>query len=101
MKLDLVSEHPGFRSKQRIENMSEIIAVNNKSKDGGGSSSIQCPMLNNTNYTVWCMRMEAALRVHKVWGTIDPGLEDEEKNDLAEPFSSNLFRSHLFFKSEN
>ena len=81
--------------------MSEIIAVNNKSKDGGGSSSIQCPMLNNTNYTVWCMRMEAALRVHKVWGTIDPGLEDEEKNDLAEPFSSNLFRSHLFFKSEN
>ena len=62
--------------------MSEIVAVN-KPKEGGGSTSIQCPMLNNSNYTVWCMRMEAALRVHKVWETIDPGTEDEEKNDLA------------------
>jgi len=63
--------------------MSEIVTMNNKPKDGGGTSSIQCPMLNNTNYTVWCMRMEVALRVHNVWGTIDRESEDEEKNDFA------------------
>ena len=49
-------------------------------------------MLNNANYTVWCMRMEAALRVHKVWQSIDPGTEDEEKNDLARAL---LFQSIL------
>ena len=69
--------------------MSEIVAAN-KSKEGGGSTSIQCPMLNNANYTVWCMRMEAALRVHKVWQLIDPESENEEKNDLAQAL---LFQS--------
>ncbi|XP_010471120.1 PREDICTED: uncharacterized protein LOC104750957 [Camelina sativa] len=40
-------------------------------------------MLSNTNYTVWAMRMEATLRVHKVWETINPGSADEGKNDLT------------------
>ena len=49
----------------------------------GGSSSIKCPMLSDTNYTVWVMRMKAALKVHKIWEAIDPGEEDGEKNDMA------------------
>lgn len=46
-------------------------------------STIKCPMLTTTNYTVWSMRMKVALRVHKVWETIDPGLDDSDKNDMA------------------
>lgn len=46
-------------------------------------TSIQCPMLNATNYTVWAMRMKVLLRINKVWDTIDPGSTDEEKNDVA------------------
>jgi len=63
--------------------MSEIVEATSKGKEGGGSASIQCPMLNSVNYTVWTMRMEAVLRVHKLWGTIEPGSADEEKNDMA------------------
>ena len=40
-------------------------------------------MLSDTNYTVWVMRMKAALKVHKIWEAIDPGEEDGEKNDMA------------------
>ncbi|XP_076913602.1 uncharacterized protein LOC143572291 [Bidens hawaiensis] len=29
------------------------------------------------------MRMKVVLRVHKVWDTIDPGVSDEEKNNIA------------------
>lgn len=61
--------------------MGDIVAV--KGKEGGSSSSIKCPMLNDTNYTVWVMRMRATLNVHKVWETIDPGTNDEEKHDIA------------------
>ena len=37
--------------------MSDIVAATAKPRDGGGSSSIKCPMLNATNYTVWAIRM--------------------------------------------
>ena len=46
-------------------------------------SSVRCPMLSTTNYTVWTKRMNVLLRVHKVWEEIDPGTTDEEKNDIA------------------
>ena len=61
--------------------MGEIVATN--IAKGGGSSSIKCPMLSDTNYTVWTMRMKVALKVHKVWETIEPGEDDGEKNDMA------------------
>lgn len=49
-----------------------------------GSTSVQCPMLTSTNYTVWAMRMKVVLRIHKVWETIDPGTtKNAEKDDLA------------------
>lgn len=68
--------------------MSEL-ATTNKPKEGA-PSSIQCLMLNNTNYTVWSIRMKIALRVHKFWETIDPGSDNVEKNDLAQAL---LFQS--------
>ncbi|XP_023738658.1 uncharacterized protein LOC111886632 [Lactuca sativa] len=49
-----------------------------------GSTSVACPMLNSTNYTVWSLRMKVVLRIHKAWSVIDPGTEEnEEKNYLA------------------
>ncbi|KAG7564160.1 Integrase catalytic core [Arabidopsis suecica] len=54
-----------------------------KVNDGRGSSSIKCPMLTATNYTVWAMRMRILLRVNKVWDTVENSSEDEEKNDMA------------------
>lgn len=49
-----------------------------------GSTTVACPMLNSTNYTVWSLRMKVVLRIHKVWTIIDPGTEEnEEKKYLA------------------
>ena len=50
---------------------------------GGGSSTIKCPMLTTTNYTVWAMRMKITLEVHKVWDTIEDELTEGDKNDMA------------------
>ncbi|KAI3506206.1 hypothetical protein L1887_28562 [Cichorium endivia] len=49
-----------------------------------GTTSVACPMLTSTNYTVWAMRMKVVLRIHKVWTVIDPGTDaSEEKDCLA------------------
>lgn len=61
----------------------EIVPATEKSKEGGGSSSIQHPMLNSTNYTVWTIRMKIALKVHKVWDVIEEESAVGEKNDMA------------------
>ncbi|KAG7567621.1 Zinc finger CCHC-type [Arabidopsis thaliana x Arabidopsis arenosa] len=60
--------------------MGDIVVAKPKE---GVASSVKCPMLSNSNYTVWSMRMEATLRVHKAWETIDPGSDNQEKNDLT------------------
>ncbi|KAG7598928.1 Zinc finger CCHC-type [Arabidopsis suecica] len=67
--------------------MGEIVPV--KSKEIG-SSSIRCPMLTTTNYTVWTMRMKPMLRVNRAWEAIEPGSTDEDMNDLAKAL---LFQS--------
>lgn len=57
-----------------------------KTKEGGGSSgssSIKCPMLNTSNYTVWAIRMKALLKVHKAWRVVETGKDDGDQNDLA------------------
>ncbi|XP_013617142.1 PREDICTED: uncharacterized protein LOC106323590 [Brassica oleracea var. oleracea] len=59
-------------------------------KKEGGSSSIKCPMLNTTNYTVWSIRMKMLLRVHKVWEVVEQESTNDEKNDMA---SALLFQS--------
>ncbi|CAA7056012.1 unnamed protein product [Microthlaspi erraticum] len=66
---------------------SDLTVAVAKPKEGGGSSSIICPMLTATNYTFWAMRMRMALRVHKVWDVVEketiPHIPDGEKNDMA------------------
>ena len=69
--------------------MGDIVAVTDK-PNGGGKSSIQCPMLTSTNYTVWAMRIKIALKVHKVWEAIEGDLTEGDKNDMAIAL---LFRS--------
>ncbi|XP_010480731.1 PREDICTED: uncharacterized protein LOC104774132 [Camelina sativa] len=54
-----------------------------KQKEGGGPSSIKCPMLSTSNYTVSAMRMRILLRVNKVWDAIETEDKDEDMNDLA------------------
>lgn len=61
----------------------EIIPSTMKPNEGGGSSSIKCPMLNTTNYTVWAIRMKIALKVHKVWEAIEEESTEGDKNDMA------------------
>lgn len=63
--------------------MSDIKDESEISTKGVGPSSIRFPMLSSTNYTVWAMRMKVALKVNKVWESVDPGNKDEEKNNLA------------------
>ncbi|WZZ61775.1 hypothetical protein YC2023_061882 [Brassica napus] len=46
-------------------------------------STVVCPMLSSTNYAAWAMRMKVLLRVHKVWESIEPGTDNEEKKDIA------------------
>lgn len=60
----------------------DIVAATDRPK-GGTSSSIKCPMLTSTNYTVWAMRMKITLKVHKVWETIEDEKAEGEKNDMA------------------
>lgn len=65
--------------------MGDITVAIGKAKEGEGTPSIICHMLNPTNYTVWAMRMKIALKVHKVWEVIETELEmtDAEKNNMA------------------
>lgn len=46
-------------------------------------SSVKCPMLTASNYTIWSMTMKMILRVHEVWEAIDPGTTDAKMNDIA------------------
>lgn len=48
-----------------------------------GPSSIKCPMLTSSNYTVRSIRMKVNLKVNKVWETLEPGEKNEEKNNMA------------------
>lgn len=52
-------------------------------KKEGGASSLKCPMLNSSNYTVWSIRMKTLLNVNKVWGAVEKGEDDGDKDDLA------------------
>ncbi|KAI3501587.1 hypothetical protein L1887_29473 [Cichorium endivia] len=47
-----------------------------------GTTSVACPMLTSTNYTVWALRMKVVLRIHKVWTVIDPGTEKNKDKDF-------------------
>ena len=80
----------GIRAIQ--ESMTDVTEVKEETMANKESSrtSIKFPMLTTSNYTVWCMRMKIALKVSEVWETIEPGIKDEKKNNMAIAF---LFQS--------
>lgn len=61
--------------------MGDLVTTNPKPKEAG--SSIKCPILNSTNYTVWAMRMKILLKVHEVWEVIETETTDDKKNNMA------------------
>ncbi|KAG7570069.1 Glycosyltransferase 61 [Arabidopsis thaliana x Arabidopsis arenosa] len=61
----------------------DALAVANTTGKDQIPSSIKCPMLTSTNYTVWAMKMRIALRAHKVWDVIATDVMDDDKNDIA------------------
>nr|GFA91684.1 hypothetical protein [Tanacetum cinerariifolium] len=52
----------------------------------------QCPILTSTNYTIWKMRMEVLLGIHRVWDVVDSGSDDAKKNNIVKGL---LFQSIL------
>ena len=60
----------------------EIVATDTKPKEGGGTS-IKCPILTQTNYTVWEIRMKIALKVHKVREAVEEETLEGDKNNMA------------------
>ena len=78
-RLDTIS---GIRASAK--DMGEVMVPATGKKEGrGGPSSIQCPMLTSSNYTVWAMRMKITLKVHKVWEVIETESTEGDKNDMA------------------
>lgn len=65
------------------EDIGDIVAATQQPKKCGGPSSIQCLMLNSTNYNVYSMRWKITLKVHKVWVVIEIDSTDGDKNDMA------------------
>lgn len=61
--------------------MGDITAVTTKPKEG--VSTVTCPMLSSSNYTLWAIRMKNLLKIHKVWEIIEDESNDSEKNDMA------------------
>lgn len=54
-----------------------------KPKEGVGPSSINCPMLTTTNYTVWAMRIKILLKVNEVWEVVETESDNIKKNNIA------------------
>ena len=64
--------------------MGDIITSSSTiAKKDGGSSSINCPMLTSSNYTVWAIRMKTLLKIHKAWDVIEKETDETDKNDMA------------------
>lgn len=62
--------------------MGDLTLATTKLKETA-SSSIKCPILSSTNYTVWAIKMKILLKVHKAWDIIETEEEDDERNDMA------------------
>ena len=65
-----------------METMGDLTVATTKPKETG-SSSIKCPILSSTNYTVWAIKMKILLKVHKAWDIIETGGEYYERNNMA------------------
>lgn len=58
----------------------EEVAVEHKEI---GLSSIQYPMLDSINYTVWSIQMKITLKINEVSETIEVGTKGEDNNNMA------------------
>lgn len=61
--------------------MGDIVAATEKLR--GGTTTIQCPMLTATNYTVCAMRMKITLKVHKAWEAVETEDLNSDKNNMV------------------
>ncbi|GJW73022.1 zinc finger, CCHC-type containing protein [Tanacetum coccineum] len=43
-----------------------------KNKEIGSATSFQCPMLNNSNFNVWAIRMQVILEANDLWEVVEP-----------------------------
>ncbi|KAD1826794.1 hypothetical protein E3N88_42251 [Mikania micrantha] len=67
--------------------MSAVATTSNPPKDN--PSSFQCPVLTNSNYTTWSIKMEAILDAQGLWESIEPQtgvVVDEKKSKNARAF---------------
>ncbi|GJR73154.1 pol polyprotein [Tanacetum coccineum] len=55
--------------------------------------TFQCPILTSTNYTIWMMRMEVLLGIHRVWDVVDPGSDDAKKNEMWKAIKTHNLRA--------
>ncbi|GJT43375.1 zinc finger, CCHC-type containing protein [Tanacetum coccineum] len=43
-----------------------------KNKEIGSATSFQCPMLNNSNFNIWAIRMQVILEANDLWEVVEP-----------------------------
>nr|GEV29365.1 zinc finger, CCHC-type [Tanacetum cinerariifolium] len=42
-----------------------------KNKEIGSATSVQCPMLNNSNFNIWAIRMQVILEANDLWEVVE------------------------------
>lgn len=47
------------------------------------TASLQCPMLTETNYNIWAIRIKAVFKVHGIVQALEPGTERVDADDMA------------------
>ena len=70
---------------------------NNTSVRELGNVSLQCPKLNETNYTTWALMMETILKAYGIWETIvaKEGIEGIATNEKKENTSKAIIFQSL------
>ncbi|XP_013632946.1 PREDICTED: uncharacterized protein LOC106338538 [Brassica oleracea var. oleracea] len=79
--------------------MGDIVV--SKTKEGGGSSKISCPVLTETNYAVWTIRIRLVLKINKVWDLVENEIDDSEENDLSTALIFQALPEMLLFQLGN
>ncbi|GJS62158.1 initiator tRNA phosphoribosyl transferase [Tanacetum coccineum] len=57
--------------------------------------TFQCPILMSTNYTVWKMRVEVLVGIHRIWDVVDPGSDDAKKNNIVKGLGDRVKEARL------
>nr|GEZ75837.1 putative zinc finger, CCHC-type [Tanacetum cinerariifolium] len=46
--------------------------IGKKNKEIGSATNFQCPMLNNSNFNIWAIRMQVILEANDLWEVVEP-----------------------------